>query len=216
MTPTLAIAALIIALPSCCNALVSLYDRFFAKPGARPMALSSGTPGLWALRLFNVIGVALLGVIIAQTWISPPNTRAIWTSSLPGEISHRQVGPTFGSQLAQTLRSLPQPCIVQLTGGSSVPEVEQTIAWVLRYGNVPSGPICNIQPNELPNADEIAVKPTTEPGIVIHWNPDFVPGEKLANFLSSTGLKIRVSHQLNARAPNNLIWIDIGNGSPWN
>jgi hypothetical protein len=117
--------------------------------------------------------------------------------------------------LAQTFRALPQPCIVQLTGGSSAPSIEQTIAWVLRYGNIPSGPVCNIQPNELPSADEKTVKPTTEPGIVIHWNPDFVPGENLANFLSSMGLNIRVSHQLNAHTPNNLIWIDVGNGYPW-
>jgi hypothetical protein len=80
------IAALIIALPACCNALVSLYDRFLAKPGAKPMALSGGSTGLWALRLFNVIGLCLLGAIIVQTWLattpSTPNQAGVSSQPL--------------------------------------------------------------------------------------------------------------------------------------
>jgi hypothetical protein len=75
MTPTqviIGILALIIALPGACNALVSLYDRFLAEPGETPMALSGATHGIWAIRLFNVIGLAILAVIVAQTWFVQP------------------------------------------------------------------------------------------------------------------------------------------------
>jgi hypothetical protein len=130
-------------------------------------------------------------------------------------LAERQIPPTFATQLAQTLRSLPQPCLIKQTGGSSQPAVEQTISWVLRYGNIPEGQICSIYANELPSADQQSIKATSEPGIVIHWNPAGVPGDKLANFLSAMGLNVRVSHRLDKHVPENLIWIDVGNGSPW-
>jgi hypothetical protein len=70
--------ALVIALPGCCNALVGLYDRFFAKAGAKPLSPII-KPG-FGLTLFNVIGLALLGAIIV-TWIYPPQVPVVWTAT---------------------------------------------------------------------------------------------------------------------------------------
>lgn len=79
MQLTVTIAALVIALPSCANALISLYDRFLAQPGAEPMAPISGK-GNWTLRIYNVIGIALLAAVIIGTWVSPPNVPVPWAS----------------------------------------------------------------------------------------------------------------------------------------
>lgn len=82
MTPTLTIAAIIIALPGSINALVSLYDRFFAKTGRTPVALTVGTSGLWTIRVFNGVGLALLAAVIAQTWLDRPTEAPSPSSAL--------------------------------------------------------------------------------------------------------------------------------------
>jgi hypothetical protein len=65
------IIALVVALPGCINAMVSLYDRFLANR-ERPVALPAGKVGPVALWSFNLISLALLGVVIVGTWIYPP------------------------------------------------------------------------------------------------------------------------------------------------
>jgi hypothetical protein len=156
----------------------------------------------------------IFGVPLTVSYVSQPPPATYGTFN-PASISQvRPVGPTFGNQLAQLFHEFSQQCLIKLTDPSST-EVGQTISWVMSWGKIPSGPTCNVQPNGLPSADESAVKPTTEPGIVIHWKSNFAPGEKVANFFSSMGLNVRVSHRLDPQAPDNLIWIDIGPGSPW-
>lgn len=156
--------------------------------------------GLW-------LALGLSAGFACALWIVPER-------SPPSGSPNHAVGPTFSIEAAQLFHGLPQPCLIKLTDPSTT-DIGQTIAWVLRYGNIPSGPICDVQPNELESADDSAVRPATEPGIVIHWNPDFVPAEKVVAYFSSMGLKMRVSHRLDQGAPRNLIWIDIGPGSPW-
>jgi DNA-binding IclR family transcriptional regulator len=85
------------------------------------------------------------------------------------------------------------------------------------FGNMPQGKLCDIAQNSgLPRADlSTMLKPTTEPGVVVHWKADYQPGEKIAHLLASMGAKVSISHQLDTDAPSNLVWIDIGPGSPW-
>jgi hypothetical protein len=230
MTPTqvvIGILALVIALPGACNALVSLYDRFLAKPGQKPMALSGATHGIWAIRLFNVIGLVILAVVVAQTWFvqpaQPPQNAQPEThggfgfnTAPPPSGDQRQVGETFSIQLAQLLASLPKPCLIRLTGGSSTPTVEQTILWVINYGNIPSGSLCSLDEQRgLPSADEPELKHTNQPGIIVHWKEGNLSGEKIAHFLDSMGLNVSSSHHMGQSWPQNLVWLDIGNGYPW-
>lgn len=77
MQQLLILLGLAFAFVSALNNGLALYDRFLAKAGAKPMAFVSGAKGRWAFWLFNVIGLALVGVIIAQ-WFLPPPAPAIW------------------------------------------------------------------------------------------------------------------------------------------
>jgi hypothetical protein len=68
----------------------------------------------------------------------------------------------------------------------------------------------------LPNIDNPpSLKPTTDPGVVIRWHEEFKEGEKAAHFFDADGMKVSISHTMPANSPANLIWIDIGPGSPW-
>lgn len=80
MQLTVSILALIFGIPSMCNAIVSLYDRFRAKPVTRPI-FSVERTGRWTLRIFNFIGLALL-IGVAATWFFP-TTRAVAPPSPP-------------------------------------------------------------------------------------------------------------------------------------
>jgi hypothetical protein len=131
----------------------------------------------------------------------------------------RSVGPTFTIQLAHTLESLPKPCLIKLTGPNHT-ELFRTIDWVTLYGHFEQGterPICTRQYDEpIPNADDpVPPKRAADSEIVVHWNQSNPQAENLSYFLSGIGLNAKNSHALPVRSPDNLIWIDIGSGSPW-
>jgi hypothetical protein len=134
---------------------------------------------------------------------------------MPPRQPEKQLGSTFSIQLAQLFHALPQRCLIKITNASDS-ELASVINWVTTYGNIPPGVICAVQPNDkLPDADQPALKWTTEPGMVVHWKATYEPGEKLAHFFASTGVNVRTSHQLDVGSPDNLVWFDIGPGSPW-
>jgi hypothetical protein len=87
------IAALVLAAPGACNALVSLYDRFLAKKDG---AVSLPVSGL-AIRISNVLGLCLLAIIIAQTWFLPVNTAAISGMASSAQAPVSPVGASNGS-----------------------------------------------------------------------------------------------------------------------
>ena len=67
----IAIAAVFLAIPVAVHACVWLYDRFRPK-GNGAVPSQSKSPWRWSLAIFNIIGVALIGLIIARTWFIPP------------------------------------------------------------------------------------------------------------------------------------------------
>ena len=77
------IIALFVALPGAVNASVMLYDRFFAKRPVKPMTTFPQRAGRLGIWLFNLISLALLGVVIVATWIYPPRMPAVWTATSP-------------------------------------------------------------------------------------------------------------------------------------
>jgi Na+/proline symporter len=87
--------ALFFALPGAVNASVNLYDRFIANRGQKPSALT-GRVGRWGIWVFNLISLALLGVVIAATWLYPPN------ASLPPTQSTATAAPATIPQLGRT------------------------------------------------------------------------------------------------------------------
>jgi hypothetical protein len=135
------------------------------------------------------------------------------------------MGPVFALELVATFNRLPKPCLLKITGPDN-PFVA-TFRWLLTYGVITSGPagsgpfsnsVCEIAPDsvEPPDIDEPnPVKPTTEPGIVVHWNENYAPGKDIAKYLDNSTLRVSVSHRMPKGSPPNLIWIDIGPGSPW-
>jgi hypothetical protein len=132
-------------------------------------------------------------------------------------LSQQQVGSTFSIQFAQLLHGMPQPCAIKVTDPTSS-ELGRTIQWVLLYGNNPQ-PIfsCGTGGRSSGILDDgiHLAKPTTEPGITVHYRLGYEPGERIAHFLDSMGALVRKSRELDSDAPDYLIWLDFGPGSPW-
>jgi len=162
------------------------------------------------------IGVALaLSSVLSNSPSLAPTPPSGSFGFAPLKPPEPHIGETFSIELAQVLSTLPKPCLVKITNPSNT-ELGGLINWVATYGDIPSGTICKSQPdNVLRDADKKYAQPTTEPGMVIHWNASYAGGEKIAHFLDASGVRVRISHQLDADAPDNLIWFDIGPGSPW-
>jgi hypothetical protein len=100
-----------------------------------------------------------------------------------------------------------------LTVADDKTELKSTLDWILENG-VP----CRVNnwPESPPNIDEPnSLSPTSQPGLVLHWNERNPNGEAIAHFFDSSGFIVKISHRIPADAPSDLIWIDIGPGSPW-
>lgn len=185
-------------------------------------AFKHGMPTLLLLLLATVY-MATYGYAVFQR-LPPPvpalpsSTTAPAAGSLgfaPVKPPESQIGETFSIELAQTLHDLPQPCLLKITNPANS-ELGGLVNWVATYGNLPYGPICKVQSNEvLQDADNSYAQPTSQPGLVVHWHSNYAPGQKIAHFFDASGVNTRVSHELDADSPNSLIWFDFGPGSPW-
>jgi hypothetical protein len=128
------------------------------------------------------------------------------------------LGTTLSLQLAQTLDRLPKPCNIKVTPQSNSGDLPSLISWVVSYGNPSGGAICSLTggDSEPPDADApTAVTPTSESGMVVHWDPKFVEAQAIVHFFDSSGVKVSISHRIPPNAPANFIWNDIGPGPPW-
>jgi hypothetical protein len=125
------------------------------------------------------------------------------------------IGPTMALQIVQEFKSLPQPCAVRVTTSADKEPFRSTLIWLLTQQNLGAG--CSLwDERSTPNIDDPAgPKKATAPGVVIHWDLAFKDGERIAHFFDADGMKISISHQMSGHAPPNLIWIDVGPGSPW-
>jgi hypothetical protein len=135
----------------------------------------------------------------------------------PPDATGGPIGPILAVELASTFEQLPKPCTVKTTAPPQT-ELASTITWILTYGSPSGDLICTVESANPgpPNVDEPAPPaPTIEPGIVIHWNQNYKPGERIAHFFDADGFKVRVSHRLPTNSPPGMIWLDIGPGSPW-
>jgi hypothetical protein len=139
---------------------------------------------------------------IVQSWNTPPSARG------------GPVGPIFAAEFVQWLSDhLPKPCLVKVTAPQNS-ELGNTIRWLVEYGGGKG--LCAIYSGDSgpPNVDDPSPQ-TNEPGIVIHSHADFAPAERIAHFFHSSDFNVRVSYRMPPQSPPNLLWIDIGPGSPW-
>jgi hypothetical protein len=159
----------------------------------------------------------------APTPIPPQSlaTPAVVLRDVPASSQGGPIGPILAVEMVQWFSQLPKPCLVKLTYASDNQNLGRTLDWILSYGDptkVNGGAICDMQPDVLspPNIDEpSSPRKTTDPGIVVHWNENFTPGQGIAHFFDADGFNVKVSHRLPPNSPPNLIWLDIGPGSPW-
>jgi hypothetical protein len=136
------------------------------------------------------------------------------------------IGPIMALELVATFNRLPKPCLLKFTGPANDPFVD-TIGWLLSNGVITNGPsgggpfsgsVCEIASStiDLPDVDDPnPIKLTTEPGIVVHWNESYSPGSDIVHYFDSSTLRVSISHRMPKGSPANLIWIDVGPGSPW-
>jgi hypothetical protein len=66
---------------------------------------------------------------------------------------------------------------------------------------------------------DLDAPPTPSPvgsGLTLRWSKDFSNGEQIANWIDGNGFKIAgEGHAMPPDSPPNLMWIQIGDGSPW-
>ena len=169
---------------------------------------------------FVIIGVGVYRLnsqpipisIETSTTSSPATNPQPW--NMPASAQGGPVGPIFAAQFVQLLDGLPKPCLVKVSAPPKS-ELGRTIAWLAQYGG--GNGLCTIYEDDRgpPNIDEEIVLQTNETGIVIHSHAESVLAKAVAHFFNSSGFNVKISNRMPPRSPPNLLWIDIGPGSPW-
>lgn len=132
------------------------------------------------------------------------------TSARPERLS-----PTFAIEVVQEFSKLAKPCLVRLRASTetAAQHLRSDLRWILTYG---AG--CSVDESVQPiNVDAATEPPPNKSrGLIIRWHEGFEPGAHIARvFDDDGGLVVKISHQMPPTAAANLIWIDIGPGSPW-
>ena len=132
------------------------------------------------------------------------------------------IGPELAAVFMYKFDQLPKPCAVKITApDNGKSELATTLGWLLTNGRNGGGgapDICVVESPDLPpiDADDpTSLKKNGDKGIIIHWNPDYQQGDGIARWFDANGFIVSTSHRLPKGSPENLIWIDIGPGSPW-
>ena len=124
-------------------------------------------------------------------------------------------GPIFAVELVAGFKTLPQ-CLLRITSASVTTHFKDALRWILTENQTGGAAGCRIWDEpRLPKADSSLVQLNSNRGIIIHWNVSFNDGERAANMLQNFGLLLSASNRMPPDSPSNLIWIDIGPGSPW-
>ncbi|MFZ0680742.1 hypothetical protein [Candidatus Binatus sp.] len=173
------------------------------------------TLGPWLLSRFdgNSVSSPATGpvqppVAATEDWNQPPNAHS------------GPIGPIAAAEFMYRFDQLPKPCRVKITSFEPS-ELATTLGWLLTNGRNGGGGqpiICELENADLPpiDADDpTSVRKNSNKGMVIHWNPDYDQGQGIAHWFDSSGFIVSTSHRLPKDSPENLIWIDIGPGSPW-
>ena len=122
-------------------------------------------------------------------------------------------GPIFAFEMIQEFKKLPKPCAVILRTAKDKKAFRDVFVWLLTEG-AECTPKEALEPPNIDASVSYPDMPTT-PGMVMCWREGFVFGERIANFFDSGAIKVSVSHNLPKNSPSNLIWIDVGPGSPF-
>jgi hypothetical protein len=159
------------------------------------------------------IGVGFgLGALVDPFALPPQKFEA--SNTAPGP-QGGPIGPIAAVKFTQIFNTVPKPCTVRLTSPPNS-ELAKTFSWLLTHGGPKADVICNVdQSVQMPNVDEPFQEKIAESGIVIHWDDSFEVGAKITHWFDAIGFKIGISHRLPPHSAPTLIWIDIGNGSPW-
>ena len=105
--------------------------------------------------------------------------------NIPASPKAGPVGPIFAVEFVNTFNRLPKPCLIKI----SSPRNEIRFNNFLADNQRRSQQCCDLRfakDEPLPGAGEPerAVNPT-EPGLVVHWNQDFKPGEDVVHYLNT-------------------------------
>jgi hypothetical protein len=122
-------------------------------------------------------------------------------------------GPTFAMGMANAFKDrVPHPCIVNVSGASDTQPFAGALQWIIY--NVSGCQQWDNKRRLAPSIDPLTIG-HPPPGITIHWNKANKDGENIPQLFANTGLKLSSSNQMPDDSPVNLIWLEIGPGSPW-
>lgn len=122
------------------------------------------------------------------------------------------MGPLYAISLLE-LFARAAPCTIRVTAGSDNENLRAEFLWIAQPWHS-----CDLyqEPSlKVPLIDQPTPTPPSA-GLIIRYNEKFTSADQIAEYLYESDLNARISHHgLPKNGPLNLIWIDIGPGSPW-
>lgn len=140
----------------------------------------------------------------------PP--RAVPSWQRPAGPEEGPFGPITSVEIATAFRSLRHPCYVMVTAQPSTRVFGDALRWILTQ---PEGGGCTSWRE--PSPREVGTAPilhTSQGGIVIHYRSSFASARRIVRQFVGA-FNVEISHAMPPTSPENLVWIDIGPGSPW-
>jgi len=184
------------------------------------LRLSSKLPaGGWSTlrkRWWLWFGMGLSGGLAAALWAITLYPEGAETDA-PDSPRAGPIGPTTAVQLEKLFSQAPHPCPILVTNAKNTENFANTVRWIVEHGSK-----CTVRTTfdppipSSPRSDQAKPELAKERGIALHWNRDFRFGEEVEYHLRNFGLRLLpTSRQMPPNSEPNLIWIDIGPGSPW-
>jgi len=121
--------------------------------------------------------------------------------------------------LITRFNDLPRPCHLKISGPKSALPLREALIAI--NGATRNPTTCEIVDGDQDSRSEIfdvdqPQTPIANPGLTIRWKESNPAGQQFYQEMLSLGsLIIRKGHKIPTQYPSDIIWIEIGNGSPW-
>jgi len=150
---------------------------------------------------FNV-NSASTAPTITSTVASPP-------TDVPAGPHSGPIGPIAALGFWSLLQKVPKPCTIRITSLADNENMRQTLRWIADFAK------CEMFNETGVKSIDEHKNEFQEAGFLIHYEENNKFGEAVAHFFDSMAAKVLTSHKLPKNAGVDLIWIEIGPGSPW-